>query len=116
MWFEKVDEEEDEKKIKRKGEGKRILMREIGVKIGNKKIMVLYIEIMKKVVDIKNVQIKGWVEMIMVMLMVMDDVDKEWVVMDEKERKFLRRKRMMRIEKRKSEGMMEGDEVEIEER
>lgn len=55
MWFEKVDEEEDEKKIKRKGEGKRILMREIGVKIGNKKIMVLYIEIMKKVVDIKNV-------------------------------------------------------------
>lgn len=54
--------------------------------------------------------------MIMVMLIVMDDVDKEWVVMDEKERKFLRRKRMMRIEKRKNEGMMEGDEVEIEER
>lgn len=113
MWIAPVETIADENAVPSHGEAKKLFFSALAVTLGNPKIMVFYIAILPTIIDITNVSMIGWLELLLVMFAVLAAVDSAWVVLAAQARRFLRSPRAMRIANRTSAGMMAGSAVAI---
>ncbi len=78
----------------------------IAVTLGNPKIMVFYLALLPAIVDLANVTMTGWLELVAVMVLVLAAVDIAWAVGAMQARRLLKSERAVRLANRFSASMM----------
>lgn len=106
MWRVPVEIHGNENAIPRHGEAGKLFLSALAVTLGNPKIMVFYIAVLPTIINITTVSVVGWIELLMVMIVILAAVDGAWIVLAAQARRFLRNPRTLRIANRTSAGMM----------
>ncbi|MEM0936291.1 MAG: LysE family translocator [Pseudomonadota bacterium] len=80
----------------------------LALTLGNPKIMVFYVALLPSLIDLTALTVLGWVELLLVMLVVLVTIDLTWALGAERARRLLRSPRALRITNRVSAGAMAG--------
>lgn len=83
----------------------------IAVTLGNPKIMVFYLALLPTIVNLHQVSLAGWAELVAAALSVLFVVDTLWVGLAARARRFLKSRRAVRIVNRSSAAAMAGAAV-----
>jgi threonine/homoserine/homoserine lactone efflux protein len=91
----------------------RLFFAGFAVTVGNPKIMLFYVALLPTIIDVTNVGVPGWAELVFVMFAVLVAVDLAWVGAAAQARRLLRSRRAMRAANRAGAGAMAGAAVAI---
>jgi threonine/homoserine/homoserine lactone efflux protein len=86
----------------------RLFMTGMAITLGNPKLMVFYLALLPSIVDVANVSMTGWAELVVTMMLVLMSVDLAWVAVAARARLWLRTPRAVRIANRASATAMAG--------
>lgn len=78
----------------------------IAVTLGNPKIMMFYLALLPTIIDLSQLTLLGWGELVATMLIVLIAIDLAWVALAVRARLLLKSRRAVRIANRLSAGMM----------
>lgn len=90
------------------GSGWRLFGAGFAVTLGNPKIMVFYLALLPSLLDLSQVSLAGWAELVVVMAAVLITVDLGWVLAASQARRLFQTPRARRLANRTSAGMMAG--------
>lgn len=80
----------------------------MAVTMGNPKIMVFYMALLPAIIDLGQVSLVGWAELMLTALVVLAGIDLTWTAMAAHARRVLRSPRALRLANRTSATMMAG--------
>ncbi len=89
-----------------RGSSARMFAAGLAVTLGNPKIMVFYLALLPTIIDLGQLTVLGWGELVAAMLLVLTAVDVAWVALAARARLLLTSRRAVRIANRCSAGMM----------
>lgn len=106
MWMSPVEHHEGDRPLTRDKEAGKLFMSALAVTLGNPKIMVFYLAVLPTIIDISEITIIDWLEMLTLMFLILAPVYGGWIVLAAQARRLLRNPRAMRIANRTSAGLM----------
>lgn len=89
-------------------EGGKLFMSGVAITLGNPKIMLFYVAVLPTIIDLSNVSLIGWSQLIIVMFSVLAAVDLGWVFLAAQAQRFLKTPKAIRIVNRVSAGLVAG--------
>jgi threonine/homoserine/homoserine lactone efflux protein len=106
MWTAPVDVKDGE--LPSGDSSLRLFFTGMAITLGNPKIMVFYIALLPSIVDLAEISMMGWVELMVTMVGVIVFVDLMWVTIAAQARRWLKSPRAVRIANRTSATAMGG--------
>lgn len=86
----------------------RMFLTGMAVTLGNPKIMVFYLALLPSLVNLNTINVLGWAQLALTLLVVLMGIDLSWALLASKARGFLRSPRSVRIANRAGATMMVG--------
>ncbi|WP_456303983.1 LysE family translocator [Acidocella aminolytica] len=83
------------------------------VTLGNPKIMVFYVALLPRIIDLNRVTLSGWSILVGALFMILAGADMGWNFIAVRVWRLLKNRKAMRLANRSSAGMMEGAAVAI---
>lgn len=111
MWNAPVDVKESE--LPENDSSLRLFLTGMAITLGNPKIMMFYLALLPSIVDLAQVSLFGWAELITTMVLVLMTVDLAWVALAAQARRWLKSPRAVRVANRASATAMGGAAVVI---
>jgi len=105
MWRAPVDIGPNEKNAP-KGSGVEMFFAGFAVTMGNPKIMIFYMALLPSIFELKAVSVGGWLELVLITLVVLFCIDTVYVSLAMRARMLLKSPRALRLSNRLSAGVM----------
>lgn len=105
MWMAPLSIESEDAAL-RSGSSLRMFLAGLAVTLGNPKIMVFYLALLPTIVELANITVVAWLELVLTMLVILAAVDIVYILLAVRVRKLLRSQRAVKLANRVSASVM----------